>query len=204
MNAVWCACRTIGLADASIRRTYLLEVEGVKRILAVMMCLLPLASGSAAAAAPAPTRIAFVDTGNTGRSVTAEALANALIREKGLNIQVISRAFDLNPYNLEPEPNAAILLKQQGIDVSAHRAVQLTIQDVRHSDLILTATEKHKQGVIAQFPDAASKTYTLSEYASGTMNDVVDAYGQPMAVYEQVFREISAYMPAVLEKAAKK
>jgi hypothetical protein len=30
--------------------------------------------------------------------VTAEALAIALIREKGLSIQVISRAFDLNPY----------------------------------------------------------------------------------------------------------
>ncbi len=61
-----------------------------------MMCLVPLACGAARAAAP--TRIAFVDTGNTGRSVTAEALAIALIREKGLSIQVISRAFDLNPY----------------------------------------------------------------------------------------------------------
>jgi hypothetical protein len=36
------------------------------------------------------------------------------------------------------------------------------------------------------------------------MVHVVDAYGQPMAVYEQVFSEIDAYLPAALEKAAKK
>ena len=53
------------------------------------------------ASASEPTRIAFVDTGNTGRSVTAEALANAIIHDKSLPIQVISRAFDLNPYNTE-------------------------------------------------------------------------------------------------------
>jgi protein-tyrosine phosphatase len=166
------------------------------------MCVVAVLCGPAHAGTP--TRIAFVDTGNTGRSVTAEALAIALIHEKTLNIQVISRAFDLNPYNVEPEANAAILLKQHGIDVSSHRAVQLTIQDVRHSDLILTATEKHKLGVIAQFPEAAGKTFTMSEYATGTMHDVVDAYGQPMAVYEQVYAEISHYLPSVLEKAARK
>ena len=136
--------------------------------------------------------------------MTAEALAIALIHEKGLAIQVISRAFDLNPYNIEPEANAALPLKQRGIDVSAHRAAQLTIQDVRHSDLILTATEKHKLGVTAQFPEAAGKTFTMSEYATGKTNDIVDAYGQPMEVYEQVFRQISLYLPAVLEKAATK
>ncbi len=95
-------------------------------------------------------------------------------------------------------------MQRRGIDVSAHRAAQLTAQDVRHSDLILTATAKHKAGVIAQFSEAASKTFTLSKYATGTMNDVVDAYGQPMPVYEQVFSQISGYLPAVLEKAAKK
>lgn len=172
------------------------------RHLLPMLCLLPLLAGLSQAARP--TRIAFVDTGNTGRSLMAEALAVAMIRDKGLPIQVISRALDLNPYNTEPEPNAALLLKQAGIDVSAHRAVQLTIQDIRHSDLILTATEQHKAGVIATFPDAASKTFTLSEYATGASADVVDAFGQAMPVYEQVFQQISLYLPAALDKAARK
>ncbi len=150
-----------------------------------------------------PVRIAFVDTGNTGRSVTSEALARQIIAEKHLNVQVISRAFDFNPYNIEPEPNAAILLKQHGIDVSAHRAEQLTVQDIRHSSLILTATAKHKAGVIDAFPEAAAKTFTMSEYVTGTTADVVDAYGKPMDVYEQVFSQINGYIAPILEKASR-
>ena len=159
--------------------------------------------GQAVAFAAGPKHIAFVDTGNTGRSVTAEALANAIIRDKGLPIQVISRALDLNPYNIEPEAPAASLLQRKGIDVSSHRAAALTIQDIRHSDLILTATEKHKAGVIVQFPEAAGRTFTFSEYANGTIEDVTDAYGKTMPVYEQVFAQISGYLPVILEKAAR-
>jgi protein-tyrosine-phosphatase len=43
--------------------------------------------------APHPTRITFVDTGNTGRSVAAEALAAVTIDKGHLDAQVISRAW---------------------------------------------------------------------------------------------------------------
>ena len=79
---------------------------------------------SFSASADEPTKIAFVDTGNTGRSVTAEALANAVIGEKKLHIAVISRAVDMDPFDVMPEPNAATLLKKRGLDVTAHRSVQ--------------------------------------------------------------------------------
>jgi protein-tyrosine phosphatase len=149
-----------------------------------------------------PVRIAFVDTGNTGRSMMAEALAKRIIGEKHLNVQVISRAIDFNPYNIEPEPNAMALLKQHGIDVSMHRAAPLTAQDIRHSSLILTATANHKAALIDAFPEAAAKTFTMSEYVTGSTTDVADAFGKPMEVYEQVFSQISGYIPAVLAKAA--
>jgi protein-tyrosine phosphatase len=173
------------------------------RILASVLFLLPLLCSQTQAAPATPARIAFVDTGNTGRSLMAEALANAMIHQQGLHIQVISRALDRNPYNVDPEPNATTLLKQAGIDVSGHLAVQLTPQDVRHSDLILTATEKHKAGVTAIYPEAAAKIFTFSEYATGQAVDIVDAFGQPMSVYEQVFGQINGYLPAILAKAVK-
>jgi protein-tyrosine phosphatase len=149
-----------------------------------------------------PARIAFVDTGNTGRSVTAEALAVAYIKEKGLNVAVISRAVDLNPFSRAPEPNAAILLKQRGLDVGAHRAEQLTINDVRHADVILTMTQKHRETVRAMFREAEAKTFLLAEYATGEAKDVEDALGKPMAVYEAMLAEVSAYAPAAIEKAS--
>jgi len=150
------------------------------------------------------TRIAFVDTGNTGRSVTAEALANAAIEAHHLPILVISRAVDLNPYNVVPEANAAALLAKRGLDVSAHRAVQVIANDIRHSDLVLVMTDKHKSTVLDQFPDAKGKTFTLAEYSTGTSKDVVDAYNQPMPVYEETFHQIDGYMTSALERAVKK
>lgn len=149
-------------------------------------------------------KIAFVDTGNTGRSVTAEALANALIKQKGLPVLVISRAVDLNPFNVEPEANFVTLLAKRGIDVTAHRAAQVTVNDIAHADLVFTMTEKHKATLLAQFPAAAGKTFSVSEYTSGTQKDVADAYGQPMPFYEETLRQIDALVPLVLEKAVRK
>ena len=170
-----------------------------RRSLAALLCLTIV---STAMAADRPTRIAFVDTGNTGRSVTSEALALDGVRKGNLNIQVISRAVDLNPYNLVPEANAEALLKQRGIDVSAHRAAPLTAADIKYSDLILTATTRHKELIIAAFPAAAAKTHTMAEYATGTSVDIDDAFGKDMAFYEHVLGQIESYMPAVLTKAA--
>ena len=165
--------------------------------LALALCVL-------GAHAEEPRKIAFVDTGNTGRSVTAEALAATDIRDRGLPIAVIGRAVDLDPFDMSPEPNAAALLMRHGIDVSAHKAVQLSAQDVKHADLVLTMTAKHKAAVIALFPEAKDKVHTLAEYATGTSVDVVDAYGKPMPVYEQVYEQIASYLPAALTKSTAK
>lgn len=151
-----------------------------------------------------PIKVAFIDTGNTGRSVTAEALANALIAQKHLPILVISRAVDLNPYYVTPEANFVTLLSRRGIDVSAHRAAGVLAGDIRHSDLIFTMTAKHKATILAQFPEAAGKVFTLSEYTSGGNADVADAFGQPMPFYEETLRQIDALVPLALEKAAHK
>jgi protein-tyrosine phosphatase len=90
------------------------------------------------------------------------------------------------------------------MDVAGHVAAQLDANDVKHADLILTMTAKHKATVLAMFPGAAAKTFTLAEYVTGNPADVVDAYGKPMDVYEQVYAQIAGYMPAALEKASHK
>jgi protein-tyrosine phosphatase len=165
----------------------------------VLMTLIPFD-----AHADRPTQIAFVDTGNTGRSVTVTALAEAMIRKDKLPIAVIGRAVDMNPFFVAPEANAAALLLKQGIDVSGHRAEQLTVNDVRHADLIITMTAKHRDAIVALYPDAQAKTHTIADYATGHAEDVVDAYGKPMEVYEEVFAQINGYLPVVLEKSRRK
>ena len=156
---------------------------------------------ASAARAEEPRKIAFVDTGNTGRSVSAEALANLIIKQKGLKIAVISRAVDMDPFDVSPEANAVKLLRDRNIDVSNHLSVQLTAGDIKHADLILTMSAKHKDKVLALYPEAKDKLHTLSEYATGTYTEVVDAWGKPMDAYLAVFKQLDAFVPAALEKS---
>lgn len=165
---------------------------------ALLLCALP-----AAMAAERPVRIAFVDTGNTGRSVTAEALARAVIARDGLNAQVISRAVNLNPYNLRPEENFVTLLAGRGIDIRDSRAVQFGPQEAAFSDLILTMTEAHKAWVAEHFPAAKDKVRTLSEYVAGSQADVLDAYGKPMEFYRTVLAQLDQLVGAAVAKATR-
>lgn len=146
-----------------------------------------------------PKCIAFVCTGNTGRSVMCEALAVSMIRAQGLDLRVISRGVAVDPASLTPEPHARALLLQRGIDVSAHRAQPLTAADVSRSDLILTATARHRAAILAAFPDGAGKTHSLAGFATGTHADIADAFGQDRACYVGVMEQILAYLPAVLK-----
>lgn len=171
----------------------------VKKIALGMALVVALAT---AAQAEEPKKLAFVDTGNTGRSVTAEALADKLIAKQHLHIAVISRAVNVDPFVVPPEANVQTLLKKRGITVSKHIATQITAQDVKHADIILTMTAKHKAAVIAAFPDAKDKVFTLAEYATGTDAEIADAYGKPMDVYVQMVHQVEGYLPAILSKVA--
>jgi protein-tyrosine phosphatase len=154
-----------------------------------------------AAQAQEPRKIAFVDTGNTGRSVSAEAMARVLAQQGKLPVALISRAVDMDPFDTRPEANAAQLLRERGIDVSRHVATQMTANDARHADVILTMTAKHRAKVIETFPEAQAKTFTLAEYATGTPADVPDAWGKPMEVYVAMIKQLDAYLAPALARA---
>lgn len=169
----------------------------ISRFLAITVLI---ASASVSFAAE-PVKIAFVDTGNTGRSVTAEAIANQVISNKALFVAVISRGVDVDPFFTSPEANAATLLQQHGMNVAAHHAAQVTANDIKHADVVLTMTASHRDKLIALFPDARDKTFLLSEFATGKAAEIADAYGKPMAVYEEMYAQVGALVTPAIEKA---
>jgi len=148
--------------------------------------------------------VVFVDTGNTGRSVSAEAIAAALIAQEHLHVVVISRALDANPFDSRPEANAVAILKRRGLDIAAHQATQLSANDVHHADVILTMTAKHKEKILQLFPEVEAKTFTLSEYALNHYDEIADAWGKPMPVYETMIGQLDQMVPKAILKAAAK
>ncbi len=163
-----------------------------------------LLAGPVAFAADRPVRIAFVDTGNTGRSVTAEALAVTAAARDGLSVQVISRAVNLNPYNIHPEDAFITLLRQRGIDVSGHIAAQFNGQDAKFSDIILTMTGAHRDWIIEHFPETKDKVFLLGDYATGTPTEVLDAFGKPMDFYQKVLAQLDGLIAPAIAKATGK
>ena len=151
-----------------------------------------------------PLRIAFVDTGNTGRSMTAAALAQWWVTRHQADVQVISRALDFNPYNVTPEQDFVKLLAPLGIDVSAHRAAAFDASVVKFSDLILVMTSLHRDRILADYPHAQPKLFLLAEYATGHTEEVLDALGQTPAFYAEVFQQISVLVPRLMDKLPKK
>ena len=153
------------------------------------------------ARAAEPIKIAFVDSGNTGRSLIAQTLAGALATRRALPVAVISRGLDVDPFDEAPEPNAQTLMAARGFDVSAHRARRLDLADTAHADLILTMTAAHAEKVVALDPAAKAKTFTLAAYASGADAPIPDAWGKPMAAYRAVLDQLDLYLPLALAKA---
>lgn len=168
----------------------------------ILTLILGLTAGpKVAAAASEPLKIAVVDTGNTGRSLMAETLIRDMVRRHGLRVAVISRGLEVDPFDEAPEVHAATLMRRRGFDVSAHRARMLTPTDVKFADLILTMTAKHAAAVVASYPQAASRTFALAAYASGTAVDIPDAWGKPMADYIAVLAQLDRFLAPALLKA---
>jgi protein-tyrosine phosphatase len=69
-----------------------------------------------------PLKIAFVDTGNTGRSLMAETLAPGFAKGLSRPVVFISRGVEVDPFDAAAEVNARLLMAKRGHNVAQHRA----------------------------------------------------------------------------------
>ncbi|WP_392562353.1 low molecular weight protein arginine phosphatase [Orbus sturtevantii] len=144
--------------------------------------------------------ITFVCTGNTGRSPMAEALAKDYIAKNLLAINVQSRGVSVDRGEITPEAGTVTVLKERGIDISSHRAAQLTEEDIVRSHYLLTMTQSHKDKILAKYPQAVDKVFTLAEFATGEHTDLSDPYQLPLDAYHRVERQLDEFLPLALDK----
>jgi len=87
--------------------------------------------------------------------------------------------------------NAKRVIRDADIDFT-HFSRQVSEEDVRWADLILTMTSAHKQLVMQAFPFAADKIFTLKEYVRPYgSHDVSDPFGGDVHMYRQTFQELN-------------
>lgn len=138
----------------------------------------------------APTsisRILVICAGNLCRSPMAAALLTEALGEANGGIFYISSAGLNALVNYPPPAMVQNLMRARGIELSGHRARQLTTPLLNEADLVLVMDTAQKKSIEAQVPTAHGKVYRLGEWSQF---DVPDPIGQTVDVFEQVLQLI--------------
>ncbi len=150
-----------------------------------------------------------VCTGNTCRSpmgaaILRRALANRLgcsdDQLESYGITVRSAGIAAMPGGM-PSHQSVEVMSEMGIDISGHQSQPVTDQLARHADLILTMTNGHRNAIVSQWPELASRTALFSTDS----HDVSDPIGQATPVYascaEQMNANIDHWVDVILRQA---
>lgn len=113
-------------------------------------------------------RVLHVCTGNICRSPMAERLMRSGLENRlGADAArfVVESAGTWGHSGASMEPHALTTLGLFEVDGSDFRARELLAEHVRTADLVLTATRDHRASAVVLQPRAASRTFTLREFA---------------------------------------
>ena len=113
-------------------------------------------------------RILHVCTGNICRSPMAERMTRSgLASRLGDDAQrfTVESAGTWGHSGSPMEPHAITTLATYGIDGADFRARELVAEHVAGADLVLGATREHRAAAVVLHPRAASRTFTVREFA---------------------------------------
>lgn len=126
--------------------------------------------------------ILVVCTGNICRSPVAEAMLRRHLPGRHIHSAGLGALVDHGV-----EPTARELAEADGLEVSAHRARQLTREMLAEAELVLVMSDGQRRAVGELAPEALGKTMPLGKWLdNGRGRDIPDPYRKSRDVFEHV------------------
>lgn len=111
----------------------------------------------------------------------AEALLADRLKRRGLDVRVESAGIGAL-VGRPADPIAQGLMAERGLDISAHRARQLTPELVRAFELILVMEAEQQRAVVSMLPSARGRVHCIGRWGKF---DVPDPFRQPRPAFER-------------------